>query len=556
MGSGGLLAEFSRHLRAATARRSRAWVIVGRTGLSAAPLEQLPSLSPWEERVDAAVSDDELEQIWLRVQAELAQAVDESTYRIWLDGLRARELSDRHLLVEAPTQACEWIRNRFGRVLQSCVATVIGADVALELIGGEDLDGCGHRAGTSSQGTPSQTGSGAAGGRHEHRRPARGPSPTGTGARTTTTAEPDEGIRSRPLSNPKLSFDQFVIGDSNRLAHAAALTVAELPAQAYNPLFICGPPGVGKTHLLSSIASLLSSHNPGLAVRCTTGEAFTNEFLGALSDGRTDGFKTSFRVLDVLLVDDVQFLERKTKTEEEFFHTFNALYDAGRQIVLSSDRPPHDLQALEDRLRERFEAGLVADIKPPELATRLAILRKRAHHDDIELADPQVLEAIAERVTLNVRALEGALIRVVAFSSLTDRPLTVDLTREVLDGLYPASGRPARRREPGSVKEIQAATCQHFGLSTEELLSTARTARIAWPRQVAMYLARELTGESLPAIGRHFGGRDHTTVLHAWRRTTTRIAEDEASREAVEKLCSELGYEHHKPQLHSPDRHS
>ncbi len=334
-----------------------------------------------------------------------------------------------------------------------------------------------------------------------------------------------------------------MIGDSNRLAHAAALTVAEIPAQAYNPLFICGPPGVGKTHLMSSIAGLLSSHNPGLAVRSTTGEAFTNEFLGALSGGRTEDFKTSFRLLDVLLVDDVQFLERKTKTEEEFFHTFNALYDAGRQVVLTSDRPPQDLQALEDRLRERFEAGLVADIKPPELATRLAILRKRAHHDHIELEDEDALQAIAERVTLNVRALEGALIRVVAFSSLTGRPLNVELAREVLDGLYPPTKNP-QRRGTKSVAEIQAAACEHFGLSSDELLSSARTARIAWPRQVAMYLARELTSESLPSIGRHFGGRDHTTVLHAWRRTTARIASDDASREAVEKLCDQLGHEH------------
>ncbi len=487
--------------------------------------------------------NDELEHIWSRVQAELAVAVDESTYRIWLDALRARDLSKGRLLVEAPPQARGWIHDRFGRVLQSCAATVIGPDVLLELVSGDSRD----KAETC--GKPTQSGDG---GRHERRRAS---SSQNTSAGLDAGECGDGDFRSSgPLGNPKLSFDQFVIGDSNRLAHAAALTVAELPAQAYNPLFICGPPGVGKTHLLSSIAGLLLSHNPGLTVRCTTGEAFTNEFLGALSGGRTDGFKASFRVLDVLLVDDVQFLERKTKTEEEFFHTFNALYDAGRQIVLSSDRPPQDLQALEDRLRERFEAGLVADIKPPELATRLAILRKRAHHDQIELADPGVLEAIAERVTLNVRALEGALIRVVAFSSLTGRPLTEDLACEVLDGLYPASGSGPAHREPRSVGEIQAAACRHFGLTSEELLSTARTARIAWPRQVAMYLARELTGESLPSIGRHFGGRDHTTVLHAWRRTTARIADDEDSRRAVEKLCGELGYEHPQPQPHSPDR--
>jgi chromosomal replication initiator protein len=468
------------------------------------------------------------------VQEELARAVGEPTYRIWLEDLRAFELSGEHLCVQAPPQARGWVEARFGRVIQSCVATVLGTGITLEFVGGE--------GGEEARGGSTQNGhSSGSHRRHDHVTGETNPSPDNI------------GFRSGPLGNPKLSFDQFVIGDSNRLAHAAALTVAEMPAQAYNPLFICGPPGVGKTHLLSSIATLLTAHNPGLIVRCTTGEEFTNEFLGALSGGHADGFKASFRQVDVLLVDDVQFLERKAKTEEEFFHTFNALYSAGRQIVLSSDRPPRDLQALEDRLRERFEAGLVADIKPPELATRLAILRKRAHHDGIELADPQVLEAIAERVTLNVRALEGALIRVVAFSSLTGRELTDELTREVLDGLYPASERPERQR-PKSVSEIQAVVGEHFGLSPEELLSTARTTRIAWPRQVAMYLARELTGESLPAIGRHFGGRDHTTVLHAWRRTNTRILTDEDSREAVEKLCSLLDCERPRPQSRTHDR--
>jgi chromosomal replication initiator protein len=492
--------------------------------------------------------NDELDQIWARVQAELAQAVDEPTYRIWLEALRARDLTNERLLVEAPTQACGWIRDRFGRTLQSCVTAVLGPGAILELVGSQDgQEGSAAVNPTGPYGSARGRSSGLGRGSHSRTQRAHpGDKPP---------AEPAGDFRVGTLGNPKLSFDQFVIGDSNRLAHAAALTVAELPAQAYNPLFICGPPGVGKTHLLSSIAGLLLSHNPGLAVRCTTGEAFTNEFLGALSGGRTDNFKTSFRQVDVLLLDDVQFLERKTKTEEEFFHTFNALYDAGRQVVLTSDRPPHDLQALEDRLRERFEAGLVADIKPPELATRLAILRKRAHHDHIELEDHDALRVIAERVTQNVRALEGALIRVVAFSSLTGRPLSVELAKEVLDGLYPPAAQ-AERRSPRSVADIQAAACEHFGLSSDELLSSARTARIAWPRQVAMYLARELTGESLPAIGRHFGGRDHTTVLHAWRRTTARMAADEASREAVEKLCSLLAREHPQPPATGPDRHS
>jgi chromosomal replication initiator protein len=484
--------------------------------------------------MDAGVSA-EVEHIWARVQAELALAVDESTYRIWLAPLRALELSGETLLVEAPPHTSAWVRDRFGRILQASVELILGPHAELEILARSTLEGPspGSRARPAAANRAGLLAS--PGGRQGTERAAELSAPTA------------------PLRNPKLTFDQFVIGDSNRLAHAAALTVAEMPAQAYNPLFICGPPGVGKTHLLSAIASLLQFHSPGLTVRCTTGEAFTNEFLGALAGGQTDGFKARFRQIDVLLMDDVQFLERKTRTEEEFFHTFNALHDGGRQIVLSSDRPPADLQALEDRLRERFQAGLVADISPPDQSTRLAILRKRAQHDGIDLEDERALELIAERIDTNVRALEGALIRVVAFSSLTGRPLTGDLAVEVLDGLYPDSKPSARRRKP-SIDEIQAAACQHFGVSSAELLSAKRTPRLAWPRQVAMYLARELTGESLPTIGRQFGGRDHTTVLHAWRRTVARIASDDASRTAVEKVCESLESPPPPSTTTSPDR--
>jgi chromosomal replication initiator protein len=458
----------------------------------------------------------QLEHIWSEVRAELSQTIDDPVYRIWLEPLRAVDLTTNSLVVEAPSQTCGWVRERFGRALQTCVAAVLGPNVTIDIVGPRSNNG----------GPPSA--------RFDNRAAAAGRHAQSTDLSTAPQQSPTIAC-----GNPKLTFDQFVIGDSNRLAHAAALAVSELPAHAYNPLFICGPPGVGKTHLLRSIATFMAAYNPGLHVRNTTGESFTNDFLGALGSGRLETFKAAFRHVDVLLIDDVQFLERKTKTEEEFFHTFNVLYEAGSQIVLTSDRPPSDLQALEDRLRERFQSGLVADIRPPDLSTRLAILRKRAHHDGIDLADPNVLDLIAKRIAVNVRALEGALIRVVAFSSLTGRPLSSELATEVLDGLYPSPDPPAR-----SIAEIKAAACEQFGLSCEELLSPARTARIAWPRQVAMYLSRELTQESLPAIGREFGGRDHTTVLHAWRRTTERIAANPTSRAAVEELRTRLTATH------------
>jgi len=442
------------------------------------------------------VPHDELPHAWRRIQDELRRAVGDSTWHIWLEPLAARSLESGVLVVEAPDSIRPWVGGRFSRVLRACTEAVLGPGVQVALV---------------APGVP-----------------ARGDAPAG--------APSGAVIAAGAAFNPRFTFDQFVIGDGNRLAHAAALAVAEMPGLAYNPLFICGPPGLGKTHLLHSIANYVRDHGGGLSVLYTTAEAFTDQFVGALQSGAIEAFKAAYRKVDVLLVDDVQFLESKARTEQEFFHTFNALHGAGGQLVLTSDRLPRDMAALEDRLRERFESGLVTDVRPPDSGTRLTVLRKRTQQDDIEVAD-SALERIAARVDSNLRTLEGALIRVVAFGSLTGRAVTPELAEEVLNGLYPDL-RPARTH---TVREIQEQTCEAFGLTLEQLLSSNRSAPVAWPRQVAMYLARELTDQTLPAIGRAFGGRNHTTVMHACRRTAERIAADPEASETVRRLTEHLG---------------
>jgi chromosomal replication initiator protein len=330
-------------------------------------------------------------------------------------------------------------------------------------------------------------------------------------------------LPSRPESggfNSKYTFDSFVIGSSNRFAHAAALAVAEAPAQAYNPLFIYGGTGLGKTHLLQAVAQYVSEHTKDLTVRYVTSETFMNDFINSLRDKRIEGFKQRYRTYDVLLIDDVQFFEHKERIQEEFFHTFNSLYEAGSQIVMSSDRPPRDIATLEERLRSRFEWGLITDIQPPDLETRIAILRKKVKMDGIHLPDPEVLTFVAGRVSTNIRELEGALTRVVAFSSLTGRPMTVELAQDVLKDVFPQGER--------------------FNLSLEELCGDKRSQNIVYPRQVAMYLSRELTDSSLPKIGKEFGGRDHTTVIHATSKIARLIREDRSVYNLVQELTARV----------------
>ncbi|MGC5568238.1 chromosomal replication initiator protein DnaA [Streptomyces sp. FR-108] len=336
--------------------------------------------------------------------------------------------------------------------------------------------------------------------------------------------------------NPKYLFDTFVIGASNRFAHAAAVAVAEAPAKAYNPLFIYGESGLGKTHLLHAIGHYARSLYPGTRVRYVSSEEFTNEFINSIRDGKGDSFRKRYREMDILLVDDIQFLADKESTQEEFFHTFNTLHNANKQIVLSSDRPPKQLVTLEDRLRNRFEWGLITDVQPPELETRIAILRKKAVQEQLN-APPEVLEFIASRISRNIRELEGALIRVTAFASLNRQPVDLGLTEIVLKDLIPGGEDSSPEI---TAPAIMAATADYFGLTVEDLCGSSRSRVLVTARQIAMYLCRELTDLSLPKIGAQFGGRDHTTVMHADRKIRALMAERRSIYNQVTELTNRI----------------
>jgi len=424
----------------------------------------------------------EIAHVWSETCAELRQVVGESIYEIWLAPLEPESWDGHVLLVRTPEDTRTWVSERFGVLIGDCAQRALGEGVRVDFASAEHA------------------------GRHH---------------RPTQRATPAPALEPQAEAfNPRYSFNQFVIGEGNRLAHAAALAVSEHPGQALNPLFLHAPPGLGKTHLLHAIGNYVLAFGGGASVRYTTIESFTNNFVHAITSNSLDRFKHAYRDADVLLIDDVQFLASKAKTEEEFFHTFNAVYETGRQVVLTCDRLPRELLAIEERLRERFESGLVATISPPDFATRVTILRKRAAIDRVPIGDPAVLELIAQRVTENIRSLEGALIRIVAHHSLTARPIDVALATAVLDEIHPAVAGTA------TIEDVQQAVAHVFGLTVEELLSASRAARIAWPRQLAMHLCRELTSASMPAIGRAFGGRDHATVHYALRRVGGRLRDE------------------------------
>lgn len=336
------------------------------------------------------------------------------------------------------------------------------------------------------------------------------------------------------MLNPKYVFETFVIGNSNRFAHAASLAVAEVPAKVYNPLFLYGGVGLGKTHLMHAIGHRIRQHHPEVKVLYISSEKFTNELINSIRDGNPESFRQKYRNIDVLLVDDIQFLSKKEHTQEEFFHTFNTLHEANKQIIISSDRPPREIPTLEDRLRSRFEWGLITDIQAPDLETRIAILRKKAIIESLNVPN-DVMVFIASRIDNNIRELEGALIRVMAYASLTNRPIDLDLATEALKDIFP-HGKP-RQITIDSIKEIVAS---YFKIKLDDLSAKKRTRNITYPRQIAMYLCREMTDSSLPRIGEEFGGRDHTTVIHAHDKITRERNDDHKMQQTIIELIRRI----------------
>jgi chromosomal replication initiator protein len=423
-------------------------------------------------------SPTDFQTLWRTTQERLEGSVPESTFRLWLEPLKAVGADRETLYLEAPEGIRAWAERRYSGLISQALAAA------------------------------------------------------GTELTQVSFAAPRDGAEATspgPDLNPSYTFDRFVIGPGNRLAHGAALAVAEAPSEAYNPLFLHGPPGLGKTHLLAAIANYLHDNAPGLSVRYTTAESFTNEFVGALKSTGTEAFKARYRDIDVLLIDDVQFLEGKAATEEEFFHTFNALYESGSQLVLSADRIPSELSTLASRLRDRFEWGLTVPVEPPNLATRLTVLRHLVEEAGIEIADAGALTELANRIDANVRQLHGALTRVIAHASLLAKPLSSELIAEVIP-------RTTRSAQAGSVEEIQQQVAERFGISRAELIGSSRAATPLRARQVAIYLTREMTDLSLPQIGRLYGGRDHSTVLNSLRRVEASLGEDEALSQKVAEL--------------------
>jgi chromosomal replication initiator protein len=483
--------------------------------------------------------------VWEEALQLISEQVNEGTFRIWFEPTIGLGMANGTYSVGVASDfAKDWIDSRFRALMSDAVSQVLGQPVRFDIVVSPTLSRAGSLGGPAApQATPDRDPAPAVPVREAPgptRSAPNAPDPTRGGYRPAAHAGPPavtitgDGTPAVAGLMGKYTFDTFVIGQSNRFAHAAALAAAETPGTQYNPLFIYGGVGLGKTHLLQAIGNYALRNHPGLKVRYVTLETFTNDFINSLRDDSIEGFKNRYRTIDVLLIDDIQFLQKKEQTQEEFFHTFNALYDAQKQIVITSDRHPKGLATLEDRLVSRFEWGLITDIQPPDLETRVAILRKKVRADGINLADDDVLMLIASRVPTNIRELEGCLTRVVAFSSFTKRPIDVALAREVLKDI------PETPSTRITIDLILSAVAESTGVSVTEIVGDKRSRPVVESRHLVMYLARELTDASLPKIGDRLGGRDHTTVLHAVDKMAKLMREDRDMYNRVQRLTTKI----------------
>lgn len=496
------------------------------------------------------MDDVRLPAIWEQVLKKLEQDLSKLAFDTWIKPTIPLAITETTLEIGTPKQIMkEWLESRYLPVIVNAVQTVTQSSLTIQIT---NLDLEVEPANLPEepeimQSFPSEKNmqATAAYPRNSYRNntaqytnsalpSASSPVPM------TKTAAPDAKQpqlltteESLPL-NPKYIFETFVIGNSNRFAHAASLAVAEAPAQVYNPFFIYGGVGLGKTHLMHAIGHRILKNHSGLKVVYISSEKFTNELINSIRDGNPESFRQKYRNIDVLLVDDIQFLSKKEHTQEEFFHTFNTLHEANKQIIISSDRPPRDIQTLEDRLRSRFEWGLITDIQAPDLETRIAILRKKAMLENLNVHN-DVMVYIASRIDNNIRELEGALIRVMAYASLTKQPIDIDLAAEALKDIFP-NGRPKQI----TMELIQDIVASFFKIKMDELLAKKRTRNVAFPRQIAMYLCRELTDTSLPRIGEMFGGRDHTTVIHAHAKISRERNEDTKLNHTIKELIKRI----------------
>ncbi len=452
-----------------------------------------------------SLSMDELTHIWQETLNKIRERLSNPSFKTWFSDTEPVKINENdQLIIEVPNEFIkDWLESRYVDLIQEIIKGLTNNDWKIVFLTPEEIENLNQPA---------------------------------------TNLLNNSGNESKPEDrrfnglNPKYVFDTFVVGNSNRFAHAAALAVAEAPAKAYNPLFIYGDVGLGKTHLMQAIAHFILEHNPDSKVVYVSSETFTNELINAIKDDTTVEFREKYRNIDVLLIDDIQFLAKKERTQEEFFHTFNALHESGRQLIISSDRPPKEIPTLEDRLRSRFEWGLITDIQKPDLETRIAILRKKADIENLEIPN-EVIIYIANNIKSNIRELEGALTKIIAYSSVVEKELNLELAHEALKDLLSKNEESNRKID---VNLIQKIVCEYYNLDIEDMKSKKRTQNIAFPRQIAMYLSRELTDLSLPQIGEEFGGRDHTTVIHAHNKIQELYDADIDFKTTINKLMDKI----------------